>query len=127
MVGPVVVGEDSFGDLCAYRHDRIEGGHGFLEDHGDVAAAVVSHGCFGEVEEGLSCKGNVSSDLGGGREEAEEGEGGGGFAGAGFSDEAEGLSGVDLKGDVLDSVVGSEADGQVFYLEKGWVESGEFG
>ena len=45
-----MVGLDGFGDLVADGHDRIEGGHGFLKDHGDVAAAVAAHGGFGEGE-----------------------------------------------------------------------------
>ncbi len=32
----VVVGQHCFGDLVAHAHDRIERGHGFLEDHGDA-------------------------------------------------------------------------------------------
>ena len=108
-----MVGLDGFGDLGSDGHDGVEGGHGLLEDHGDVAATVAAHGFFGEGEEGFSRKGNVSSDLSGGWEEAEDAEGGGGFAGAGFADEAEGFAGIDMEGDVVDSLMGAEADGQV--------------
>ena len=31
--------EQGFGDLGADAHDRVEGGHGLLEDHGDGRAA----------------------------------------------------------------------------------------
>jgi hypothetical protein len=37
---------DSFGDLRTDAHDRVERGHGFLEDHGDVGAAATTHGGF---------------------------------------------------------------------------------
>ncbi len=40
--GAGMVGEEGFGDLVADAHDRVEGGHGFLKDHGDVAAAQVT-------------------------------------------------------------------------------------
>jgi hypothetical protein len=38
------VGQHAFGDLAADGHDRVECGHGLLEDHGDVVAATVAHG-----------------------------------------------------------------------------------
>ena len=43
-----VVGQIGFGDLGADLHDWVEGGHGFLEDHGDGAASVVAHLFFGD-------------------------------------------------------------------------------
>lgn len=107
-----------FGDLAPDGHDGIEGSHGFLEDHGDVLSAVAAHGVFREGEQVLAHKANVSSDLGGVGKEAEKGEGGGGFAGAGLSDQAESLAGVDLKGDISDGGVGPEVDGKVFDFEK---------
>lgn len=114
-----MVGLHCFGDLGTDWHDRIEGGHGFLEDHGDVAAAVAAHGFGWDGEEGLARKGNVSSDLGGLWKESEDGQGGSGFAGAGLSDQAQGLAGVDMEGDVVDGRVGAEAYGQVGYFEYG--------
>jgi hypothetical protein len=63
---------------------------------------MAAHGFFGEGEQVLAVKGNVSSYLGGGRKKAKEGEGGGGLTGAGLSDKAQGLAWVDLKGDIPD-------------------------
>ena len=40
---------EGFGDLAADAKDRVKGGHGLLEDHGDAASAVLAHGGFGEV------------------------------------------------------------------------------
>src|SRR5215469_2206036 len=85
-VSSVFVSDDGFGDLLAYGHDGVEGGHGLLEDHGDIAAAVAAHGFFGEGQERGSGEGDVAGSGGGGREQAEDGEGGGGFSGAGFAD-----------------------------------------
>jgi hypothetical protein len=58
--------------------------------------------------------------LAGGREEAEDGEGGGGFAGTRLAYEAEGLARMDLEGDVLDGYVLTEADGKVGDFEQRW-------
>ena len=53
-----MVGEEGFGDLVADAQDRVEGGHGLLEDHGDAAAAEAAHGRLGEGEEGLAVEGD---------------------------------------------------------------------
>lgn len=117
-----VVRLDGFGDLSSDGHDGVEGGHGFLEDHGDVAAAVTAHSGFGEGEQGLAVEGDGAGDahVGGdaGGEEAEDGEGGGGFSGARFADQAEGLAGVDLEGDGVDGALGAEGDGQIDNFEQ---------
>jgi hypothetical protein len=72
--------------LLADGHYGVKGGHGLLGDHGDAAAAMFAHGFGRNGEEIFSCKGNVSSGLAGGRQEAKDSEGGGGFAGTGFAD-----------------------------------------
>jgi hypothetical protein len=36
------VREDSFGDLVADTHDRVEGGHGLLENHGNARSAKLA-------------------------------------------------------------------------------------
>ena len=115
-----VVGADGFGDLGSDGHDGVERGHGLLEDHGDVAAAVAAHGGFGREVRSRSVAGeaDVSGDVGGVGEEAEDGERGGGFAGAGFADQAEGFAGIDVEGDILDGGVLAEADGEVGDFEE---------
>ena len=40
--GDAVVSEDGFRDLFADAHDRVEGGHRFLENHGDARAAKLA-------------------------------------------------------------------------------------
>lgn len=106
-----VVGLEGFGDLGADGHDRVEGGHGLLEDHGDVAAAVAAHGGFGEGEEVCAVEVDAACDGCGGGEEAKQGEGGGGFAGAGFSDEAQGFARGDREGDAVNRESLVEGDG----------------
>jgi len=68
-----VVGLDGFGDLGAYGHDWIQGRHGFLKDHGYVAASMAAHDFGGEGEEVFTCKGNVSCYLRGVWKETKEG------------------------------------------------------
>ena len=46
-----LVGADRFGDLRADAHDRVQRGHGLLEDHGDVAAAAAAHFALGQGEQ----------------------------------------------------------------------------
>jgi hypothetical protein len=114
-----VVGLDGFGDLGADGHDRVEGGHGLLEDHGDIAASVAAHGGLGEGEERLTVEADLAGGLGVWGEEAEDSERGGGLAGAGFAYEAEGLAGIDVEGDIVDGAVWAECDGEAGDFEEG--------
>jgi hypothetical protein len=75
------------------------------------------------VEERLAVEEDATGDAAGGREQAEKGERGGGFAGAGFAYEAQSLSGGDGEGDSLDYRIddGVEAEGyrKIFNFEEG--------
>ena len=114
-----MVREDGFGDLVADAHDGVERGHGLLEDHGDGAAAVRAHLIFAESEEvfgfgvRLAGEADAAGEVRRGRKEAEQGEGGGGLAGAGLADEAEGLAGSDVEGDAVDGLVPGEGDAEI--------------
>jgi hypothetical protein len=79
---------------------------------------VAAHGIFGEGEEWVIREGDVAGEGGGGREQPEDGERGGGFSGAGFADEGEGLAFVDAEGDFIYGGGGAEVDAQVFDLEE---------
>jgi len=107
-----------FGDLSAYGHDWVEGGHGFLEDHGEASPTMAAHGLFRKGEERFPGKGNVSSDLRCRGKEAEEGEGRGGFARAGLSDQTEGFAGVDLERNIFDGLVMPKGDGKIGNIEQ---------
>jgi len=117
-----MVGTDGFGDLVADAHDGVEGGHGFLEDHGDAAATVGAHFLFWEGEEVFAVEENFAGGDGVGREQAEDGEGCCGFAGAGFADEAEDFAGRDGEIDVVHdgtrAGLGAEGDGEVADVEQ---------
>ena len=105
--------DEGFGDLCAYGHDGVECGHGLLEDHSDAAAPVTAHGGLGEGEERLAVKGDGTGDVGCRGQEPEDGEGGGGFSGAGFAHQTESFAGIDLEGDSIDGGLAVEGDGEV--------------
>ena len=96
------MGLDGFGDLGAYGHDRVQSGHGLLEDHGYVAASVAAHGFGWKGEKIFACKRNGSRDLRGVGKKAEEGQRGGGFAGAGLAYEAKDFAGVNLERNIFD-------------------------
>jgi hypothetical protein len=76
----------------------------------------MGHGVV-KVEQEVVVEGDAAGDMGGGWQQAEESERGGGFAGAGFAYEAEGLAGGDGEGDSLDHLVQAEGDGQVLDFE----------
>ncbi len=112
------VGAQRLVDLLAHPHQRVEGGHGLLEDHAHVAAAhrALLRLAAGEhvpaVEDGLAV-----GDLHVGRgEQAHDGVGGHGLARAGLADDAQQLVLGDGEVDVLHRMgaLGAlgEADGQ---------------
>jgi len=107
-----LVGADGFGDLFANGHDRVEGGHGLLKNHGDVAAAFLAHGFVGQGEKVDAVEANGSFNAGVGVEETEDSKRGNGFAGAGFADEAEDFAGRDGETEVGDDL-GAEVDGEI--------------
>ena len=83
-------------NLTTYFEDGVEGGHGFLEDHGDIVAANFTHGGFAEFEHVLASEENaVGFDAAWGLgDESHDGEGGDAFAAAAFADEGEGFASV---------------------------------
>ena len=114
-----LVGLEAFGELAADGHDGVEGGHGLLKDHGDFAAAEGAPEVRGLAEEFAALPEDGAGDLGGGAEEAEDGERGDAFAGAGFADEAEDLAGGEGEGDAVDDLRGADGDAEVAEREEG--------
>ena len=89
---------DGFADLETDRVDGIQGAARFLEDVGDGAAADFGQLVLGQGEEldALQAHGAAEHATRGGREEAREGQGGDGLAGAGFTDDRQHLAGRQL-------------------------------
>ena len=111
------VDADGLGDLRSDGHYRVQGGHRLLEDHGDIAAAAAAHRVGSEFEQVFAEEADASGDPRAGREQAQDGERGGGFAGAGFADQAESFAGLEGEGDSAYGLVAAEADGEGVDLE----------
>lgn len=81
-------------DLVADAEDGVEGGHGLLENHGNVVTADFAHFGLRERDQILTVEEYFSVDdfsrwIG---NESEDGEGGHAFSAAGFAYEGEGLA-----------------------------------
>ncbi len=93
-------------DLVSDGKDRIEGGHGFLEDHGDPVAPYVPHVAHGQVEEVSpvevdSSVGNSSRRL---RYKPHDGKGCHALATTRLPDQPKGLSLVQIKAHIIDGL-----------------------
>ena len=93
--GDAVVREDGFRDLLADAHDRVERGHGLLENHGHARPAKLAQLIgrqVGQMRGGTVVflktilKSDFAPDDGGGWKQAHDGKRGNGFPGARFAD-----------------------------------------
>jgi len=103
----LVVRQHGFGNLVPNAHNRVEGGHRFLKDHGDAGAAETTELFRAESREirGMGfavLKGHISGDVGGGGKQTHDGERGDGLSGAGFADQAKDFSGGDREAEFAD-------------------------
>jgi len=112
-----MVGTDGLGDLVADAHNVVKRGHGLLEDHGDAAATMCAQLFFRSAKQIFAVEENFAGGHGVGRGQPQNGERGGGFAGAGFADQAEDFAGRDGEADVVHhwtrACLGAEGDGEV--------------
>ncbi len=81
--------------LHFHGENRVQGGHGLLEDHGDFGAAQLLQLLFAQAEQVLFPLAAVIADGAAGNgqgigQQAQHGVGGDGLAAAGFADDAEG-------------------------------------
>ena len=89
---------EGFGDDFADAHSGVEGGEGVLEDHLHAPAELAQVAAAG----GEDICAIEQHGAGGGFDQAQQHAGYGGFAGAGFADQAERFAGIDVEGDVID-------------------------
>jgi hypothetical protein len=81
---------ERFGENLANGHAGVERGIGILKDDGEMAAEAAEIAWWEREEiDGFVRRGVVEDFAGGGFEQAEENARKGGFAAAGFADEAE--------------------------------------
>ena len=85
---------DGFDNLFANGINRVEAGHGLLENHGDVVAADFSHLTFGKFQQVLTIKDYLTADnpAGGVRNQTQNRQARDTLAAAAFADNREGTS-----------------------------------
>ena len=115
---------DDLSDLLPDPHDRVQGGHRILEDHADFIAADLLHVLFFFFQQILSFEKDLAVGYTGGRlrQNAQDSAGDGSLAGAGLTNQADGLALFQLEGHVIDSVdnfaFGGVFHGQIFHRQK---------
>ena len=93
-------------DLLPHREHGIERGHGFLEDHGDLAAADLPELVGSLVEEFTPLEEDFTAgpEFGIGGQEPQDGHGGDGLAGTGFSHQGHRAVPGDVEADALEGL-----------------------
>jgi hypothetical protein len=118
-----LVGRDGFGDLVADGEDRVEGGQGVLEHHGQPTAPQFAPVILVHVEQVLAAEDDLPGDLGRLGQEPHDRQGADALAGTGLADDPDDLVGVDVVAHPIDrldhAVVGLEADLQISDREQG--------
>ena len=89
---------DDLSDGLAYPEYRIERGHRVLEDHGDARAPKLLHLVKRQVEQRHIVEGYLSGSDSTRGKKPQYGARRKAFAGSAFTDQAQGLSRTDLKG-----------------------------
>src|SRR5438876_4639217 len=109
-----LVQPDGLRDLLADGEDRIQRGHGLLEDHRDLFAADLPHLRGGQAEEVLAVVDDLALHDAPGRlrDEPHDAQGGDRLARTRLADDAERLALVDVEADAVDgahdALVGEE-------------------
>ena len=119
----LVVCGDGFHDLVSHRIDRIEGGHGILEDHSAVSSAEILHllgSIFGDV---LTLEQYFAlCDMAVSVQDLHDGIGRDRFAGTGFAYDSQALSFLQRICNTVDcldfSLIGLEGSMKVNDLQK---------
>ena len=112
-------------DLRAYRHHRIQGGHGFLKNHGDTATADSPHAFLGEYQEFFTIQQHgTGHDLATRpRKQSQQGQGRHGLSATRLAKQRESLALPDVKADAVYraycGIAMADTDAEVFYLQQG--------
>ena len=127
VLADIFMQADTFGDLLAHAHDRVQAGHGVLEDHGDVLAADLLKLRRAEAEHIVAADRDLAAfdDSGGIGHQVQQCQSRGGLACAGLADQADGLALFQLKADAVDGLdhlfLDDILDDEVFDLEDHFV------
>src|SRR5215468_7355954 len=95
---------ETLGELTANRQHRVQGGHGLLEDHGDLPASHAAHLLLGERQQIASLEEDLPPDdaPGGLRDQAHDAERAHALAAARLADEGHRLALADVPRDAID-------------------------
>ena len=95
-----------FGDLLAHRQHRVQAGHGFLKDHGDLVAAQAAHVVVAHLQHVMRLALRIGQQglartfpAGVAGQQAHQAQGCERFATAGLAHQGQGLSVVEVKAD----------------------------
>ena len=106
------VNEQRFRNLIADTKHRVERGHRFLEDQGDLRAADLAHRRLAELEQVAALEQDpAAGDAAGRLHQPHDRQSGHRLAAPRFADQPERLAGVDLEADLVD---GRDRDGGRF-------------
>ena len=97
--------QDGFHQLMADGIGGVQGGHGVLEDDGNLVAPDILHFLFGNTHQLLAVHlDGAGDDLAGLFQNLHNGVSGNGLAGAGLPHNAQDLAPVQIKGDAVDGL-----------------------
>ena len=101
------VGDDGFDQLVFDREQRVQRGHRILEDEADARTAYLENLFLVERRDLFVVEKDVAAgDAPGRAQQLHDAVTNGGFAGAGFADQAEDFAGLEIEADVFDRVLG---------------------
>ena len=103
-LGKLFMEQNHLADLIAHGKNRVEGGHGVLEDHRDILAADGAQFLRAFLQQIFSVEQNLAGGYLSGRigNQTHDGERGRCFACAGFSDESQRIALFHRNGNAVD-------------------------
>ena len=121
LVHPLV-DHEGLAELLVHTENGVQGGHRFLEDDGDLVAADVVHLLDGELGKILSVQEDLAAvDVSVAVQQLQDTHGRNGLAGAGLTDDADGLARFQRIGHAVDrfddALLGPKECVQIFYFK----------
>ncbi len=129
LIVQVRVQAEHLADLPADLHNRVQGCHRFLENHGNLIALDFAALLAGNIQYLLSLQRDRGTRIDNGRliQQAHHGQRGHRLAGAGLTDDTDNLPLAHLHVEVIDycmqTLIGRKTDRQIFYFQKFFTHS----
>ena len=113
LLGHALVDDEGLTQLLVHAEHGVQGGHGLLEDDGDGVAADGIHLLAAELGQVTALEQHLAGgDVAVGVQKLQDGHGRLGLAGAGLTDDADGLAGLQGIGNIVycldDALLGFE-------------------